>query len=134
VLHTTQRIKTLGRSGITGNVLRCVNDVESICSRGLLFRGSTSSMCTPLTQCLLRRLCVLCCAACSMLALGGAVVLDDVRAHVLSDLSSLLVSMDNEALPARRAKVEAQVSRGARVGELIARPNTCTCSARLTGC
>jgi hypothetical protein len=50
----------------------------------------------------------------SMLALGGAVGLDDVRTHVLSDLTSLLGSMDNEALPARRAKVEAQVSTRAK--------------------
>lgn len=73
-------------------------------------------MCSTNSLCLLHCLRVLSLCCCSMLALGGAVVLDDVRAHVLSDLNSLLGGMDNEALPARRAKVEAQVSRGAKLG------------------
>lgn len=45
----------------------------------------------------------------SMLALGGAVTLDDLAAHASADLSCLLGGIANEDLPARRAKVEAQV-------------------------
>lgn len=45
----------------------------------------------------------------SMLALGGACTLDDLRQHIASDLHAVLASLDNEGLPGRRAKVEAQV-------------------------
>lgn len=50
----------------------------------------------------------------SMLALGGAVTLDDLAAHASADLSGLLGGIANEDLPARRAKVEAQVGGGWR--------------------
>lgn len=40
--------------------------------------------------------------------------LDDLRQHVASDMHTVLASLDNETLPGRRAKVEAQVGLGCR--------------------
>jgi len=48
----------------------------------------------------------------SMLAIGGACTLDDLRQHVAVDIASLLSGLDNDTLPGRRAKVEAQVKGG----------------------